>query len=291
MDRLLERVNAEAPRFVVHIGDLKTSDTSCANETYERVFQRFRKLEPPLAVTLGDNDWTDCHIPSAGSWDPLERLAYLRKALYSPLQFNQSLAITQQAQYPENLRWTADGVVFLTIHTVGKQNNLPRESKKKEGAFDVEALKDAAGSVAEFTQRNQANLTWIQEGFDQARSTDAKGIVIFTHADPLFEKKSKKRPGFEEMLTRIQQETLNFDRPVLFVHGSSHTFIMDKPLTVENNPEVGERGESIANFTRLQVFGDMDVQGVKVRIEPENPNLFLIEPLIIKENLRYRQSF
>ena len=37
--------------------------------------EQFDRFEMPLLYTPGDNEWTDCHRPAAGAYNPLERLA------------------------------------------------------------------------------------------------------------------------------------------------------------------------------------------------------------------------
>lgn len=37
-------------------------------------------------------------------------------------------------------------------------------------------------------------------------------------------------------------------------------------------------------MTRLEVFGDPDTHWVRVTVDPANPALFTIEPMIVREN-------
>ena len=42
--------------------------------------EQFDRFEMPLLYTPGDNEWTDCHRPAAGTYNPLERLDAVREA-------------------------------------------------------------------------------------------------------------------------------------------------------------------------------------------------------------------
>ena len=72
----------DKPSRTVHIGDTKNGSTRCDNSHYTKVLNWFNSFDTGLIYTPGDNEWTDCHRPSAGGFDPLERLATLRKRFF-----------------------------------------------------------------------------------------------------------------------------------------------------------------------------------------------------------------
>ena len=109
----------------------------------------------------------------------------------------------------------------------------------------------------EYAERNAANLAWMKEAFDLAKRNDNKGLVILTQANPAFENswaprrlgqymrvyqdqlqrikpeqltEMRKKSGYTDTVRMLEKEVLNFDKPVLFVHGDSHVFRVDKPL-------------------------------------------------------------
>jgi hypothetical protein len=77
----------------------------------------------------------------------------------------------------------------------------------------------------------------------------------------------------------LETEVVTFGKPVLFVHGETHVFRVDKPLFNTKN------GRAIENFTRLEVFGSPDVHWVRIIVDPNNPNLFIFRPEIVEKNL------
>jgi len=59
------------------------------------------------------------------------------------------------------------------------------------------------------------------------------------------------------------------------VHGDAHFFKMDKPLY---GP-----GKRLPNLTRLQTFGHPLIHWVQVTVDPKNPTVFTIQPVIVKQ--------
>src|SRR6267154_5819300 len=60
--------------------------------------------------------------------------------------------------------------------------------------------------------------------------------------------------GFHDFLVALRQEVIAFGKPVAYVHGDSHYFRIDKPF-------LDSKGQRIANFTRVETFGDHQENG------------------------------
>jgi hypothetical protein len=58
------------------------------------------------------------------------------------------------------------------------------------------------------------------------------------------------------------------------VHGDSHYFKVDKPLTLPS-------GKVLGNFTRVETFGASSTDWVQATIDPHDRNLFTFEPMIV----------
>lgn len=70
-----------------------------------------------------------------------------------------------------------------------------------------------------------------------------------------------------------------FERPVVLVHGDSHSFRIDKPM-------IGTRSRRrVENFTRVETFGENDNHWLHVTVEPTSPNVFLFDQRIVAANL------
>ena len=268
-EALIGAVNRQRPRFSVHVGDIKSGSTLCSEEIFRKVLVEFQSFEQPLIYTPGDNEWTDCGRPKAGSYDPEERLAVVRKMFFPGHDsFGKTkLALTSQAlnpafaAYVENNRWASGNVAFATVHLVGSNNNF--------------VPNDAKGQNREFYDRQRANLAWLDEVFVEAAAQHRLGVVLFTQADMFSPtKNAKDADGFTEIIAALSRHAAAFGRPVLLINGDSHRLLIDKPLP---NPLLSK--QVLQNFTRLQVPGEADVVAVRITVDPAQPALFQFQEL------------
>lgn len=274
--RLIAEINRVNPVFTVHLGDFKGSEEPNTDELFWRRRAEFNTFTGPLIYTPGDNDWTDSHYLLAGKRDPLERLAKLREIFFAEersLGQTPLALVTQRrdapfAKFVENARWTHGGVVFATVHAVGSDNN------------DQPAV---PGAVAEFQERDAADAAWIRAAFAEARVKVAAGVVLFFQADPFLVRdlgQAGATRGFDQFLRVISDEARAWAKPVLLVHADEHRYRLD--VGVQLLPDEA----SLPNVTRLETFGDYNVHGVLVAVDPESPQLFLCGPLIVPGNPR-----
>ena len=173
--RLMADVDRSEVEFVVHLGDFKPGTTlPCDDKLFQSRRQQFDASRHPFIYTPGDNEWTDCHNAKAGGFVPEERLAKLREVFFSTKESlgRRKLELEQQPKFPENLRWRRGGVLFLTLHIVGSNNNLGRTPE----------------GDAEYRARMAANAAWLREAFELARRENAAAVAIFTQANPRFER-------------------------------------------------------------------------------------------------------
>ncbi len=272
VERLIARINGMRPAFTIHVGDIKPGNTRCDDEYFVRISGQFATFERPLIYTPGDNEWTDCHRPDNGGFDPLERLAKIRELFFAaPAQSlgREKLALEHQgtdanhAAYIENRRWARDGVLFATLHIVGSSNNLQRN----------------AASASEYFARNAANLAWMAATFARAREQNAKAVVLAFQADPGWELDGfdDRRAGFNDTLNALHRHAREFAKPILIIHGDRHRFVVDKPLR--------QNRQLIPNVTRVMVFGDTEVHGVRIAVDTDSPDVFSIGTLMVPENM------
>lgn len=264
-DALIGEVNRLKPAFSVHVGDFKTSSTPCSDEIFLKAFNQFNTFDQPLVYTPGDNEWTDCHKNQAGAYDPRERLDRLREMFFKTAESlgKKRLKMTRQAgKYVENARWEYQGVVFVTAHVVGSNNNLLRNTD----------------AMLEAMERNVANVAWLKEAYAVAGKADTKALVVTIQADPRFEVFPEERSGFNDIIDTLESGTLALGKPVLLMHGDFHVFKVDKPLKAKSDKRIIEK------FTRLEVFGDPDIHAVRVRIDPDDPQPFSFRPMMIQAN-------
>jgi pimeloyl-ACP methyl ester carboxylesterase len=224
-------------------------------------------FEKGLVYTPGDNEWTDCHRANNGAHDPLERLDKLRQMFFQGGQSlgQQPLTLTRQptvhaqhAAYVENAMWVHEGVVFVSLHIVGSNNNF--EARQPQ-------------AVQEFFNRDAANVAWIEHAFAQAKALQAKALVFAFQAD-VFESKSRwedfpahsgfRRSVGETLLPLSAQANV----PVLVIHGDSHEFKFDQAFQWQKKP--------LPSVYRLVVPGAQDVRAVMVSVDTTRPSVFQV---------------
>lgn len=276
-DKLIAKINELKPAFSIHVGDIKSGSTSCADAELQRVYDQFQTFEGALIYTPGDNEWTDCHREKAGKFDPVERLGKLREIFFKgPSSLGRApVDLTRQGDvageyrpFVENVRWNYNGVAFATVHVVGSNNNLLSKKPMAE----------------EYFARNAANVAWIKDTFAEAAKAGAAAVVLSMQADLFY--LSELRPvlstdgsGFADTIKAIASAAEAFGKPVLVINGDTHLLRIDQPFYYADGKT------PLETATRLQVMGENRVHGVRVLADPESPGVFSFQPLMVPENL------
>ena len=285
---LIQSLNQSDIAFSLYDGDIKDGSSPCSDAIYASALAMFSQLKKPVIYLPGDNEWTDCHRTSNGGYDPLERLAYLRKTLYpTPASLGQrTLPLIHQGKpgekFYENVRFSHQGIVFAGFNMPGNNNNLVLTEKEcSHKSQRTPAQCDTAN--AEYRERDAANVAWMQQAFQSAKAEKARGIVLVFQADPGFdlpetgdkdESQGARVSGYRNFINSVVQETEQFPGQVLLVHGDTHFFKLDKPLYSPTR--------LLPNFTRLETFGSPLIHWVRVTVEPKNPNVFSVQPVIVQ---------
>jgi hypothetical protein len=304
--RVLEALNANDLAFVAHIGDFQFDATPynrnpaiasmpCVDENYKAILDSFQSIKHPFILTPGDNDWSDCWPLAARKVDPLELLAKIRTMFFPEGKSlgQKQIAVVNQSSDPnfkkfrENLRWSMGGVLFVTVHIVGENDNFGRTPE-----MDAEHL-----------ERKAANIAWLKQAFAEAKNTKSLGLVILTQANPGFETvwpasaktryflrfvprgqpTPSRETAFGDYLQTLADELENYDKPVAFLHGDTHLFRIDKPLYSRKTNRLFE------NFTRVETFGWPDTHWVRITVDPDDPQLFRYKAEIVPGNVVNRR--
>ncbi len=265
---------------LVHVGDIKNGSSPCTTELFYKVFDDLNNIGMPVVLTLGDNEWTDCHRSKAGKFDPLERLAELRDIFFSApgitlggvprLVFSQAWN-PRFRDYPENQLWLRSNVVFSAVHIVGSENGL-RPWFVDDTEDDLED--EPERREAEVFAREHAGLHWIVKTFITAWLTRAEAVVVFMHADTF----RSTTNGFEASIQLLADLSADFGKPVLVIQGDSHTWVVDKPL--ENGSDAYGITRPVPNLTRIVVEGATTKEWLKLNINPDEPGVFSWERMI-----------
>jgi hypothetical protein len=94
--------------------------------------------------------------------------------------------------------------------------------------------------------------------------------VLF-HVNPVFE---MPPPVFQPLIAALRNIATRSPRPMLLVHGDTHSYQFDQALTVSAS------GRPFAHVWRLESFGSPQVGMVKVSISGR-PARFAVEPWVV----------
>ena len=293
IDQTIKSMNQHKLDFTLFAGDTKNGSSECTDQAIgQDVADIFNSLKVPTLYSLGDNEWTDCHRTNNGSYNPLERLDYLRAFFFSEnkSQGKHPISLKRQGElgraYSENSRFTKSNVVFVALHVPGSNNNLVATAEQctNKSLRDQTAC-DAA--TAEYQERNAQNIAWLKESFAKAAAHKNAGIVILIQADIYFPfelsddgyqedflPQLNESNGYSDFFKTLVEETHNFDGQVLLVHGDSHYFKMDKAM-------FNEDGTLTSNFTRVEVFGSLENSWVEMTVDPSSDNVFSFTPVVL----------
>jgi hypothetical protein len=250
---LLADINAHHVQFSVFDGDLKAGgDGPCTEDLYTTAIANFNKLERPLVLVPGDNDWTDCWGRYGDGtkpfFDPIDRLNLERNLFFSTNHSlgQKTLTFAQEsaegglyAPYSENTRWTVGPVVYLGLNVQGSNDNYPYHDTDVEGGPTVPIRSDAEiqRQRDEQAARKAADFHWLDEGFAYAKRIGAKGVMIVWQADPNFNNEqhqtnSHEWDAYPSYVDKLRALTEAFDGQVALVHGDSHYFKWTNRSTV-----------------------------------------------------------
>lgn len=238
---MMAEMDREELALAIHVGDFKHPGSACTDALYLQRRDWFAQARHPFVFIPGDNDWLDCGRSRGAPRDSLERLAKLREIFFSAdaTLGQKRLALERQAKrgYPEHARWTLSDIIFVTLNVPGHTNNA---------------------GAAESGPRTAAAIEWMREAFRIAGERKLPGIVIALHADLWI-----GHIAYRPLLDALAEEALRYHGEVLVIHGDTHWYRFDQPLVDARS------GKTVANVTRLEVFGSPFVNWVLVTVNVE----------------------
>ena len=137
----------------------------------------------------------------------------------------------------ENARWTKGNVVFATLNVPGPSGKSP--------------------SASETSARHAANVAWLNAAFDQAQAADSAAVMIIFQDDPF------DGSADTSLMSTLKSRTTAFGKPVVLVHGDTHTFRIDHPWS------------GVPNFTRVETYGTGGTnKWIRATVDPSKANVF-----------------
>jgi Calcineurin-like phosphoesterase len=269
--KVVVQINAD-PRvsLVNHLGDIKSGSTECTDAYFARIRTELDRFADPLVYTPGDNEWTDCHRPNNGAFNPLERLAAVRRVFFdqpgtSLGQEPARLRSQARSGYPENVRYRRNRVSFGLPHIVGSNNGLAPWTGRTTASPE---------QTAEVLGRTAASIELIRDTFAVARQERDRAVVIMTQADmfdpTVRDPKYADYYAYTPIVRALAEESAAFRGPVYLFNGDSHVFNSDRPLGA-GSPWRSLYGvtEPVESLQRITVDGsDNNDDYLRVTIHP-----------------------
>ncbi len=270
----INALNAADVALAAHLGDIKDSNTPCTAAYYQRIRRDFDRLTVPLVYTPGDNEWTDCHKPANGSYNPLERLAKLREVFFQTPN-TQLAANTEDFYsyagdgYPENVHFSLKGVTFGAMHVVGANNGIDPWTGKPAATAD---------QTASVKARTDAAITDLRDTFAAAVDRGDRAVVIMTQADMFTPNKALQTPRYRAAYVPIVSEIVDqmeaTGLPVYLFNGDTHVFREDTPLAADSEWPKFYGVTPTDDLQRVTVDGDQaatDYLKVDINIDAAEP--------------------
>jgi Calcineurin-like phosphoesterase len=258
---VISQINADpAVQWVDHLGDIKNGSSLCSDSYFQMIKSDFDQFVDPLVYTVGDNEWTDCHRPNNGGYNPLERLAKIRQVFFAQPGFTlgqHSVPVLSQAEQgiPEDVRWQRAGVAFAAVDVVGSNDSLAPWTGNSAPTPE---------QTAEVLARTSAVIQEIHDTFADARQHHNKAVVLLMQADmfdptvaaPAF----ADYYGFQPIVAAIARESTAFAGPVYLFNGDSHIYNNDSPLAA-GSKWLSFYGidQPVPNLSRITVDGSTNV--------------------------------
>ena len=268
---LIAEIDRRGPVLTIHVGDTKSGWTPCSDQRLLDQRDFMNSFASALVYVPGDNEWTDCHRPQAGAFDPLDRLHFIRTHYFRRAESlgGQPIPLDRQADampgfepFVENSRFRHGDVWFVTAHVVGSNNNL-----------DYPDVEDS-DAAQEFFTRDAANRVWLADSFDKAAATNAAAVVVAIHADVFRDGFDPEREtfarasGFKGFGEALITKARSFRKPVLLLFGDSHEFRIFRPFP-----------RSAGNLTAVEVYGGEYMHAVEIAVDPDAAAVFAFKPV------------
>ncbi|WP_179402388.1 hypothetical protein [Burkholderia guangdongensis] len=257
--------------FVVYTGNLKGPNEACRDSLYLQRGAILAVSRVPIVFVPGHDDWITCGTAAGGSYDPVERLDFLRQTLLTDPSSPDPNAppITRESEVPrfhpyrENARWMHDDTVFVALNVPAPNNHYLT----------------AGGRNGEFEDRVIANGFWIEHSAEYAKRRGARALVMFFEGNPQFDRyeraerfawlrfsRPRGRDGFHELKRSLVKAASIFRGPIVIIHADNETlpygFAIDRPLHADN-------GELVGNVTRIAIGPRQPAnQWIRIAVNP-----------------------
>jgi hypothetical protein len=301
-ERVIAALNANDLVLVVHIGDFQADPTRynadpskvsmpCVDENYKAIYESFQTVRHPVILTPGDNDWSDCWKLAAKKTDPLELLPKIR-AMFFPEGKSlgqRQIAVRQQSTDPnfskfrENLRWTVGGVLFVTLHTVGDNDNFGRlpemdaehvERRGRKSRLDEASVRRSQSHEQPRHRDRHAGQPEVREPLD-----DGPQGELLPDADGARATGAKATARFRTIT--CERSPTNWRTTA----GLSPTCTATPTPFASTNRSTAARRIEHSRISRVfESFGFPESHWIRITVDPSDPQLFRFRAEVVSGN-------
>lgn len=221
-------------QFMIYLGDIHQK-TDPEEGMLDRMSNILKRLEVPVFVVPGDNEWNDMNDPDLAwkYWTKyfmhFENHWAQSNDFFSTL-YPASNGVQHQDVRPENHCFIRQGVLFVGLNLPGGRVH----------------------DLQEWTVRLTQNAQWVQQNFERYGSK-VRAAVIYAQSGP--------SPDHRKFFVSLQTAAERFDKPILYLHADGHKWFV-------------ERSWPQKNILRVQTDRLGIAHPLLVTVKPHGPELF-----------------
>jgi hypothetical protein len=209
LDSQIVNLNTQSTsKFSFHLGDFKRGSEPCDEAVYERVSSQLQKINQPVFMLMGDNEWNDCENPET-AWD-----YWFKHFSIFENRWDHHLQVDHQIEQIDNFAFNYGGVLFLGLNVVGSR-------------IHDQVIWDTIESN---------DIIWMRRNIENSH---ADALVIVAQANPAL--------NHPNLLTTFQELAAEFKKPILFLHGDGHYWTFDSGWKTPNMTKIQIDKGSIAD--------------------------------------------
>ena len=202
--KTLQLTGKDSSQFIVHVGDLMSSNNGCSENDYKAINKMFTENSPiPVLTVPGDNEWNDCPNPTE-AWERFDKNLIGLEKQWKNNTFHS--IVERSTKRSENFAFFQSGILFLGINMV-------------------------AGKLSQSDSRQRLidNEQWLNSSIKKY-SSESRAIIIFGHSTV----GSKIFSTIKDIVEPLQI-------PMVYINGNIHFYKLSRQFDHPNAPVMSDK--------------------------------------------------
>ncbi len=196
LDTQIAKFNQQSSSSIVfHLGDFKRGSEPCDEDVYRRVSTQLKKIDRPVFMLMGDNEWNDCSDPEM-AWSH-----WFKYYTNFENNWDHDLKVEHQPEQLDNFSFEYAGILFIGLNIVGSRIH----------------------DQSIWNEIESSDIDWMRYQFE---NTSADAIIIVSQANPAL--------NHPNLLMAFQRLAETYENPILFLHGDGHHWTYDEAWEASN---------------------------------------------------------